>query len=161
MQLFRVDSPFAIDLAFAMFVVVLTVIAFVNAEVMATRGTMLRGANANEEQVLTARLFVRRGDSLLSNITHVGDNTVNFDLLAMALGNGRAVVTWTQKLVPTNGAFGNNVAAAILEVVRQNQDFVRVLPGATRVNTSDPAGLNSIRTAELNDEQERERIAFA
>lgn len=121
---------------------------------------VLGGIDTNQEQVLTARLFVRSGDSLLTNITHVGDNTVNFDALVTALPNGRAVVTWTQKLVPTTGVFGNNVAAAILEVEHQQQDFLEVLPGATRINTSAPAGQNSISAAPLLDDFDRPQIAF-
>jgi hypothetical protein len=40
MQLIRVGNPFAINLAFAMLVVVLTFIALLNAEVIATHGNV-------------------------------------------------------------------------------------------------------------------------
>jgi hypothetical protein len=40
MQLFRAGNPFAINLAFALLVVGLTVIAFLNAEVVATHSNM-------------------------------------------------------------------------------------------------------------------------
>ena len=40
MQLFRAGNPFAINLAFAMLVVVLTVIALLNAEIIATHGNV-------------------------------------------------------------------------------------------------------------------------
>ena len=74
------------------------------------------GPNGDVEQVLAADLFVRDGSALGTNITHNGDQTVNFEPLVKALPDGRAVVTWTQKPVPTTGRFGNSVMAAILEV---------------------------------------------
>jgi hypothetical protein len=121
---------------------------------------VLGGTNGDEETILAARLFVQSGDSLQTNITHRGDNTVNFEPLVTALPNARAVVTWTQKLVPTTGVFGNNVVAAILEVASGPPDFLQVLPGATRVNTKDPAGQNQMSASPMVDGAGNVQIAF-
>lgn len=121
---------------------------------------VLGGINGDQEQVLASRLYVQNGTSLLTLITHVGDNTVNFDPRVTALANARAVVTWTQKLAPTQDVFGNNVMAAILEVVPGPPDILQLLPGVTPVNTNARAGQNQISAAQVVDDLGNIRIAF-
>jgi hypothetical protein len=121
---------------------------------------VLGGLNGNEETILAARLFVQSGDSLQTNITHTGDNTVNFEPRVTALSNAHAVVTWTQKPVPTTGNFGNNVVAAILEVASGPPDFLQVLPGAIAVNTTAAAGQNQMSASPMVDDSGNVHIAF-
>jgi len=121
---------------------------------------VLGGINGDQEQVLASRLYVRNGTSLLTLITHVGDNTVNFDPRVTALSEARAVVTWTQKLAPTQDVFGNNVMAAILEVVPGPQDILQLLPGMTPVNTNARAGQNQISAVPVVDDAGNLHIAF-
>jgi hypothetical protein len=121
---------------------------------------VLGGINGDQEQVLASRLYVRNGTSLLTLITHVGDKTVNFDPRVTAVSEANAVVTWTQKLVPTQGVFGNNVMAAILEVVRGPQDILQLLPGMTPVNTNARAGQNQISAVPVEDDAGTPHIAF-
>ena len=121
---------------------------------------VLGGIDGDQEQVLASRLYVRNGTSLLTLITHVGDKTVNFDPRVTAVAEARAVVTWTQKPVPTQGVFGNNVMAAILEVVRGPQDILQLVPGMTPVNTNARAGQNQISAVPVVDDAGRPHIAF-
>jgi hypothetical protein len=118
------------------------------------------GAGGTEEQILTSQLYLQNGTSLQTNITHVGDNTINLEPRVTALANARAVVTWTQKPVPTTGNFGNNVVAALLEVVRDSADFIQVLPGALAVNTTPAAGQNQMSAAPIEDDRSNALIAF-
>jgi hypothetical protein len=118
------------------------------------------GANGDVEQILAADLFVRAGTSLGANITHNGDQTVNFEPLVKALPNGRAVVTWTQKPVPTTGRFGNSVMAAILEVGRESVDFIRDSMIIKQVNTTAAGGQNSLSASPLVDDTGNFRVAF-
>jgi len=118
------------------------------------------GRNGDVEQILAADLFVRAGTSLGANITHSGDQTVNFDALVKALPNGRAVVTWTQKPVPTTGRFGNNVMAAIIEVGRESVDFIRDSMIIKQVNTTAAGGQNSPSASPLVDETGNFSVAF-
>jgi hypothetical protein len=122
---------------------------------------VLGGVNGNEEQLVVSELFLRDGTSLGTNITHNGDQTVNFEPLVEALPNGRAVVTWTQKPVPTTGRFGNSVMAAILEVGRESVDFIRDPARGTAINTTAAGGQRSISASPMVDEIGNFRIAFA
>jgi hypothetical protein len=118
------------------------------------------GASGDVETILSADLFIRNGTSLGANITHSGDQTVNFEPLVEALPNGRAVVTWTQKPVPTTGRFGNSVMAAVLEIGRESVDFIRDNMIVKPVNTTAPAGQNSLSASPLVDETGNVHIAF-
>lgn len=120
----------------------------------------LSGIDGNEETVLTARVFARTGDSLLSNITHHGDNTVNFDANVVDLG-GKAVVTWTQRPVPTTGNFGTKVLAAIVDDVRGPPDIVTMNGQAKPIGTSNNGGQHSAAASVLVDDTGTEKIAFA
>lgn len=122
---------------------------------------VLGGVNGDQEQLLVSRLFVRNGTSLGTNITHRGDETVNFEPQVEALPNGRAVVTWTQKPVPTTGLFGNSVMAAILEVGREGEvSFIRDPAPGTVINTTATGGHRSISASPMVDETGNFRIAF-
>jgi hypothetical protein len=123
--------------------------------------SVLSGTNGNEEQILSADLFVRNGTSLGTNITHRGDQTVNFEALVKSLPNGCAVVTWTQKPVPTTGRFGNSMMAAILEVGRGSADFIRDNPRIASVNTTPAAGQHSLSASPMVNVTGSFRIAFA
>jgi hypothetical protein len=119
------------------------------------------GVNGDVEQILVAELFIRDGGSLGTNITHNGDQTVNFEPLVTALPNGRAVVTWTQKPVPTTGRFGNSVMAAILEVGRESVDFIRDPLVVSPVNTTPAAGQHSMSASPMVDQTGDFHIVFA
>lgn len=119
------------------------------------------GVNGDQEQLLVSELFFRSGNSLGTNVTHTGDETVNFEPQVEALPNGRAVVTWTQKPVPTTGRFGNSVMAAILEVGRQGAaSFIRDPAPGTVINTTATGGHRSISASPMVDETGNFRIAF-
>lgn len=120
------------------------------------------GVNGDQEQLLVSELFIRDGSSLGTNVTHRGDETVNFDPQVKALPNGRAVVTWTQKPVPTTGRFGNSVMAAILEVGREGEvSFIRDPAPGTAINMTAPGGQRSISASAMVDEVGNSRIAFS
>jgi hypothetical protein len=55
-------------------------------------------------------------------VTISDDDAVNFEPLVKALPHG-AVVTWTQKPIPTTGKFGTRVMAAIVGVASGPPDF--------------------------------------
>jgi hypothetical protein len=121
--------------------------------------SVLGGADGTDETVLTARLFARTGDSLLTNITHRGDNTVNFDPRVENL-DGKAVVTWTQRPVPTTGNFGTKVMAAILDVIHGPPDGVQVDVQAKPIGTSNNGGQNSASASTLVDDTEKIALAW-
>ncbi len=100
--------------------------------------SVLGGVNGNEGQRITADLFVRDGTSLGTTVS--GDNMINFDPLVKALPNSRAVVTWTQKPIPTTGQFGTRVMAAILGLASGPPDSVQVLSTAVQVGATDVGG---------------------
>jgi hypothetical protein len=122
--------------------------------------SVLSGIDGTEETVLTARVFARTGDSLLTNITHHGDNTINFDPRVADLG-GKAVVTWTQRPVPTTGNFGTRVLAAIVDDVRGPPDIVEMNGQAKPIGTSNNGGQHSAAASVVVDDSGTEKIAFA
>lgn len=118
--------------------------------------SVLGGVDGDEGQVLTADLFIPAGTSL--GVTISGDDTINFDPLVEALPHGGAVVTWTQKPVPTSGQFGTRVMAAIVGVADGPPDFPTVLGSARQVGDTDVGGQMS--ASPMVDDSGNSQIAF-
>jgi hypothetical protein len=112
-----------------------------------------------EAVLVVARLFNRAGNSLQTDVSHRVDNTTATGYRVVDIGS-KAVVTWTQRPLPTTDQFGTRVMAAVLDVVRSSQDGVVVSQQQTPIATTNGGGQNSLSASPVSDDS-GEKIAFA
>jgi hypothetical protein len=118
--------------------------------------SVLGGPDGTEGARVTADLFGRDGNSLGTNVT--GADTINFDPSVRALPGQRALVTWTQRPIPTTGQFGTKVMAATLGIMHQSQDFASLQGSPVQIGTTNVGG--QITASPMIDESGISRIAF-